>query len=147
MAVLAGPGSFTGLRAALSFGHGFALGLEIELWPVTVAEAFAAVLPAAGPPLWTAVDSLRGDLFVETGSGWSVLSRDQVLAVHGAARLAGNGSDALAARLGEGVIRTGLVRAEPLGIAGAAWRRAAGLLPAMVATPLYVHPPAARPAA
>ena len=39
IAVVAGPGSFTGLRASLAFAHGFALASDAALVPVTVDEA------------------------------------------------------------------------------------------------------------
>jgi tRNA threonylcarbamoyl adenosine modification protein YeaZ len=39
IAVVAGPGSFTGLRASLAFAHGLALASGAALVPVTVAEA------------------------------------------------------------------------------------------------------------
>lgn len=39
IAVVAGPGSFTGLRASLAFAHGLALASSATLVPVTVAEA------------------------------------------------------------------------------------------------------------
>ena len=39
IAVVAGPGSFTGLRASLAFAHGLALASGAALVPVTAAEA------------------------------------------------------------------------------------------------------------
>jgi tRNA threonylcarbamoyl adenosine modification protein YeaZ len=42
IAVVAGPGSFTGLRASLAFAHGLALASDAALVPVAVDEAAAA---------------------------------------------------------------------------------------------------------
>jgi tRNA threonylcarbamoyladenosine biosynthesis protein TsaB len=60
-----GPGSFTGLRAALSLAHGLASG-GLPLVAVTVAEALAEeVGPLAGRVLWTAIDNRRGRVFLD----------------------------------------------------------------------------------
>lgn len=45
IAVVAGPGSFTGLRASLAFAHGLALASGAALIPITLAEAAAPGRP------------------------------------------------------------------------------------------------------
>ncbi|HJS85247.1 MAG TPA: tRNA (adenosine(37)-N6)-threonylcarbamoyltransferase complex dimerization subunit type 1 TsaB, partial [Acetobacteraceae bacterium] len=45
VAVTLGPGSFTGIRAALALGHGIGLGAGIPVVGVTVPEALAASRP------------------------------------------------------------------------------------------------------
>ncbi len=48
VAVTLGPGSFTGLRAALALAHGLALAAGVTLIGVTVFEALAAALGRGG---------------------------------------------------------------------------------------------------
>ena len=49
IAVVAGPGSYTGLRASLAFAHGLALGGGARLIAVTVAEGWDASVGATTP--------------------------------------------------------------------------------------------------
>jgi tRNA threonylcarbamoyladenosine biosynthesis protein TsaB len=62
VAVTIGPGSFTGVRAALALARGIALGASIPLVPVTTGEALAAAAPAG--PVLAAIDSRRGHIFL-----------------------------------------------------------------------------------
>ena len=66
VAVTTGPGSFTGLRAALSLAHGIARAAEVPLLPVPVARALVADLPAtlSAVPAWVVIDSRRGRVFL-----------------------------------------------------------------------------------
>ena len=59
---LVGPGSFTGLRAALALAHGLAAGAGVRLVGVGAAEAFAAALP--GRALLAAFAGGRAGRFV-----------------------------------------------------------------------------------
>jgi tRNA threonylcarbamoyladenosine biosynthesis protein TsaB len=148
VAVTLGPGSFTGIRAALALAHGIGLAAGVAVVGVTVPEALAAARPAPpGRQLWVAIDSRRGRVFLDRGGDVLTVALDDLpvppgpLAVAGdvapavVARLAARGADALAApqRL-----------PEPGGIARAARDRLMGVLPPRPAQPLYVDPPEAR---
>ena len=65
VAAVAGPGSFTGIRAGLALAHGLALGAGVDLVAVTIGEALEAGL---GAPLLVVTDAGRGRLFVEHGA-------------------------------------------------------------------------------
>jgi tRNA threonylcarbamoyl adenosine modification protein YeaZ len=60
--VTAGPGSFTGLRVGLAAAHGLGLALDC---PVVAVSSFAAWAMAAEGPVRVALDSRRGDAFVQ----------------------------------------------------------------------------------
>jgi len=67
-AVTVGPGSFTGLRVGLAAVGGMALAAGRPIVGVTTFAAAAAAVPAAeraGRTIVVAVDSRRGDLFVQ----------------------------------------------------------------------------------
>ena len=79
VAVTVGPGSFTGLRAALSLAHGVALARGIPVVGVTVAEALADALPGLrGRTLWVAIDTSRGRIFLDVGDGMRAVSPDHL---------------------------------------------------------------------
>ena len=157
IAVTVGPGSFTGVRAALALAQGIALGAGVPVLGVTVGEAIRAAWP--GPrPVWVAVDSRRGRVFLDVGSG--------VLADDGAGVLADDGATVLTAALNELPAPAG-----PVAVAGdaaiavasrlaakgfdiqllaARFADAAGIAAGAMqagraALPLYVDPPEARP--
>lgn len=60
VAVGVGPGSFTGVRVALSAARGFALALEIPVWGVSSLESYAY---GAGADVFVALDTKRGDFY------------------------------------------------------------------------------------
>jgi len=69
IAVTTGPGSFTGIRVGLAAARGLALASGLPILGVTAFEALAqAVSPVerAGLGLLVAIDSRRGDLFVQS---------------------------------------------------------------------------------
>jgi tRNA threonylcarbamoyladenosine biosynthesis protein TsaB len=150
IAVTIGPGSFTGLRAAISLAQGLALGLGCKVVGVTVGEALAEALSGRVPPgraVWAAIDSQRGRVFLEVDGiahGWALTG----LPMPGRkVAIAGDAAQAVACRLaarGADVMLTNvrLPLAEHVARVGA--RRLAGVLAPLAAQPLYVDPPATR---
>ncbi len=148
VAVTVGPGSFTGLRSALALAHGLALAIGRPVVAVSVAEALAAMLPVdLGLPVWTAIDSKRGRVFLDCGAGMQAVPLDALPQPPGRVALVGDAAAALAALLtarGNDVLLTEACLPEPRGIALAALARLAGKLPPLLAQPLYIDPPEAK---
>jgi len=145
VAVTVGPGGFTGIRAALSLAHGIGLAAAIPVAGVTVGEALTE---SAGRPLWVALDSRRGQVFLERPNEIRAFPLDALPLPDGPVALAGDAAPAVAALFeAAGVMAelTPLRLPEPAGIAAAVRRRRAGGLPPLAAQPLYVDPPAVHP--
>lgn len=146
VAVTVGPGSFTGLRAALALAQGIALGRGIPVAGVSVGEALAATLSLpAGWVLWSAIDSRRGRIFLERDGAAMSVGLDALPAAAGPVAVAGDAAIAVAARLaarGDAVCLTEARFVVPEAVARAALARLAGA-GARAAQPLYVDPPAA----
>jgi tRNA threonylcarbamoyladenosine biosynthesis protein TsaB len=148
VAVTVGPGSFTGLRAAISLAHGMAQAAGRPVVGVTVAEAMAEALPAlGGRGLWVAIDSRRGRVFLDRGAGPVPTELAALPVPESRVAVAGDAAPAVAAGLaaaGHDVMLTDL-RAPPIRqVALVAARRLAGLLPALDVVPLYVDAPEAK---
>lgn len=139
VAVIVGPGSFTGLRASIALAHGIGLAARVPVVGVTVGAALA---PSSGPPFWAAIDSKRGRIFLERDGVVESWAIESVPAPSGPIVLGGDAALALGEVLsGKGAdVQLGPAAAEPLGIAHAA--QAGRTRPAQ---PIYVDPPAARP--
>ncbi len=60
IAVVVGPGSFTGIRLGIAYAKGLAMGLNIPVVPINAFELYMAQNPDA----FVAIDSGRGDFFV-----------------------------------------------------------------------------------
>ncbi len=150
VAVTTGPGSFTGLRTALSLAHGIALAAGIPVVAVSVAEALPAALPHLGHrTLFVALDSRRGRVFLDDGSGPVAHDLDALPRPAGPVAIAGDASVAVAARwatAGVDVMLTDARHPRPQDIFRAAMARIEGRLPPRDALPIYVDPPEARPA-
>lgn len=148
IAAVVGPGSFTGIRAALAFAHGLALASGAALVGVTVGEALAG---QAGPSrtLWVASDSRRDRVFLERGGEAGVAALDALPLPPGPVAVAGALAVAVASRLaarGADVHLLPARGADAAGIAAAAVARTRGALPPLPARPLYIDPPEARAA-
>lgn len=146
VAVTIGPGSFTGVRAALSVAHGFALGAGCPIVGVSVGEALADSLPHLdGRALWVAIDSRRGHVLLERGKNVDSVSLTALPPANGRVAVAGDAAIDVAARLaarGDDVMLTDMRLPVPQHIASIGRRRWAGELPPRAAQPLYVDPPA-----
>lgn len=150
VAVTVGPGSFTGLRAALSVAQGIGLAAGRPVIGVTVAEALADALPLLGiRALWTAIDSRRGRVFLDRPGQLAAAELDALPVPDGPIAVAGDAAIGVAARLAAGgadVMLTDARRPQPRHIAAVAARRQAGSLPPLPIAPVYVDAPEARPA-
>jgi tRNA threonylcarbamoyladenosine biosynthesis protein TsaB len=148
VAVTVGPGSFTGIRAALALAHGIALAAGVPVAAVTVGEALADSLPHLGErELWSAIDSRRGSVFLERGGLVASFELDSLPAADARIAVAGDAAIAVAGRLAARDADVMLTDARlPLArhIAVVGERRLAGTLGPLPAQPLYVDPPAAR---
>lgn len=148
VAVTVGPGSFTGLRAALALAQGFALAAGRPVVGVTVAEALADRLRGrlGGRALWVAIDSRRGRVFLERGDGLVPVALDALPPAAGPVAVAGDAAIAVAARLaarGDDVMLTDARLPEPAHVAAVGARRLRGEIGACPAQPVYVDPPEA----
>jgi len=148
VAVTVGPGSFTGLRAAIALAHGIALAAGCPAVGVTVAEALLAALPPL--PGWTpgvAIDSRRGRVFLDRAGSIETVALDRLPAAGGRVAVAGDAAIEVVARLaarGDTVMLTDarLPLARHVATVGA--RRLRGELPPLPAQPRYIDPPEAR---
>ena len=134
-----GPGSFTGVRAALALGHGIGLAAGVPVWGVSVGMAMRAGV-LVGRPVWVAVDSRRGRVFLDDGERVIGVELDGLPAPAGAVAVAGDAAIAVASRLagrGFDVMLLDAREVRAVGIALASLR-------AMEARPLYVDVPEAR---
>jgi tRNA threonylcarbamoyl adenosine modification protein YeaZ len=147
IAVTVGPGSFTGIRAALALAHGLGLGLGLPVVGVTVGEAFADALSDIGfRRLWSAISSRRGRVFLERDGMVSAFALDDLPNPAHPIAAAGDAAVEIAARLaarGADVMLTDVRLPAGRYIAQVGARRYAGALP-LASQPLYVDPPEAR---
>lgn len=147
IAVTVGPGSFTGVRAALALAHGLALGAGVAIVGVTSIEAIADAVTAAGP-LWVAVDNRRGRVFLSRGSRIEVSAIETLPRPDGPVVVAGDAAgavvDALLAR-GADASLAGVAAVDAFHVGRVGLRRLSGQLPPLAPQPLYVEPPEARP--
>lgn len=154
VAATVGPGSFTGIRAALALAHGLCLGADLPLVGVTLGEAIAELYryyaePLASPSreLWIATDSRRGRIFLERGSLAEAFPLDALPHPAGPVAIAGDQSVPVAAQLaaqGFDIMLTDLRQPDGVAIARAALKRLHGELPPRLALPLYIDAPAVR---
>jgi len=147
IAVTVGPGSFTGLRAALALAHGLAAANDTPLLGVTVAEALAATLVPDGRTVWCAIDSRRGRIFLDTGTGAHAQALATLPPAPRRVAVTGDAAPDVAARLaarGDDVRLTDARLPHAAAVARVGAQRLAGLLPPLAAQPLYVDAPEAK---
>jgi len=147
IAVTIGPGSFTGIRAALSLAHGIALAANVPVVGVTLGEALR--VPDNGREQWVAIDTRRGRVFLDWGNGVATAGLDALPYPDGPVSLAGDAAAIVAssfAERGADVLLLPVRLPTPAGIAAAAQRRVSAGPDTRPVQPLYVDPPEARPA-
>jgi tRNA threonylcarbamoyladenosine biosynthesis protein TsaB len=153
-AVTTGPGSFTGIRVALSTAHGLALGTGKPIVGVTVFEAMAAATADVANRLLVAIDSRRAELFVQMFDTRGAARTEPAMlppeavpswAGPGALTVTGDAAGLVAPHLA-GMIanppETWTARVDPVFVARLAEDRPAGPPPA----PFYLRAPDAVPA-
>ncbi len=140
--VTVGPGSFTGLRAALAFAHGLALGSGLPIVGVGVAEALRD-----GRDAWVALDARRGgQVFLDRGGVLELAALDALPPACGPVVVVGDAADAVVAalrRAGTQADSAGAGEVDPKAVGRIALRRLRGELPPCALEPLYAGPPAA----
>ncbi len=155
VAVTVGPGSFTGLRAALALAHGIAGAVGRPVLGVLVAEALAEALAGTGQApersgrmLWVAIDNRRGRVFLHRGdAAVESAALDALPGPAGPVALAGDAAAEVAARMaarGDDVVLTEARLPLARHVAAVGARRLAGRLAPLPAQPLYVDPPEVR---
>ena len=148
VAVTIGPGSFTGLRAAIALAQGLAAGAGVPVLGVTVAEALAEqVGPLVGRALWVAIDSRRGRVFLDRDGVPVPTALEALPPAAGPVAVAGDAAGPVAARLaarGGDVMLADARLPRARDVAAVAARQLAGLSPRREAQPLYVDPPEAK---
>jgi tRNA threonylcarbamoyladenosine biosynthesis protein TsaB len=142
VAVTVGPGSFTGIRAALALGHGLAIGAGVPIVGVTSMAAIEAAWTALpGATLWIALDTRRGRVFLGREGTIAAMALDALPSAPAGLILAGDAAEAVAGQIGGHA--SGIHGIEAQYVARAAAIRTNHV----AAQPLYVEPPEARPAA
>lgn len=148
VAVVVGPGSFTGLRASCAAAAGYAVGVGCPVVGVTRAEALAPALDAtlaaqAGPMAgWLVVTAARrGRVFVEDQQGARAVTIADWVAPDGTWLVAGEAREELGF---PSAVLCPMAHPDVEQIATAALRRVKGDMPARAALPLYVDPPEAK---
>lgn len=147
VAVTIGPGSFTGLRTAISLAQGFAAAASIPLLGVTVAEAYRASLPDLDRPLWVAIRARRDRIFLLREDRAEAFADADLPLPDRPVALAGDAADDAAAQFlarGADTVLTDMKDLDPVWVAQAALARQAAGLPPHEAVPLYIDPPEAK---
>jgi tRNA threonylcarbamoyladenosine biosynthesis protein TsaB len=152
LAVAIGPGSFTGLRIAISTVKGLALALDLPIAAVPTLDAMAAALPWVALPVCPVLDARKGEVYASRyrWDGGAMRREWDYLAL---------APDALAARLDEPTLLVGdgaahvsapLARTTPpprrvpspacVGALGIAQLRRGQTVTAAALAPLYLRP-------
>ena len=145
IAVTLGPGSFTGIRSALSLAHGLGLALDVPVIGVTVGEALSQAAPfETGRKLWCVTASRRNRVFLERDGVAVSLPMEFLPLPEYPVAIAGDAAIpvavSLAARSAD-VMLTAARLPSPGQIASASWLRKRGDLPPRASQPFYVDAP------
>lgn len=145
--VTVGPGSFTGLRAALALARGLGFAAAVPVHGISMSEAFGAPFPTLHRPLWVALTARRGRLFLDRDGHVEAFDDADIPVPDRPIALAGDKAAEVAALLaarGHDVLLTDARFCSGVAIAAALRRRAANGQAPRPAAPLYVDPPEAR---
>lgn len=145
--VTIGPGSFTGLRAAIALAQGIGLAAGVPVHGISMSEAFGAALPSLHRPLWVALTARRGRVFLERNGIAAGFDDADLPSPAEPIALAGEQAGPVAARLaarGANVMLTNARFCSALALATALRTRLSAGEPSRAAAPLYVDPPEAR---
>jgi len=147
VAVMIGPGSFTGIRASLALALGFSAAAGTPVHGMRLGDVFCACLPDLTRPLWVAVTARRGRVFLERDGIAAGFAEDHVPDPDGPIALAGERAIDIAATLaarGHDILLTDARYPEPLAIAAALRSQIEHGRPTARPMPLYVDPPEAK---
>lgn len=151
VAVVVGPGSFTGLRAGIACALGIGAGLGVPVAGVSASEAWGFLREAVGDrALWTCVSARSARVFIDRGDGFAGFDLDALPVARGRVAIAGDAANAVASTLaarGADIMLTRARLPECADVAAAGLARMEGRLPPLAVTPLYVDAPEAKPAA
>jgi tRNA threonylcarbamoyladenosine biosynthesis protein TsaB len=147
VAATIGPGSFTGLRNAISIAQGYAAASGAILLGVPVAEAFAAAFPTLQRSLWVAIRARKGRIFIIRDGNAEAFGDADIPRPSRPIALAGDAAREVAASLaaiGHDVLLTNARLIDPVWVARAALSRHVANLSPHPAQPIYVDPPEAK---
>ena len=161
IAVTVGPGSYTGLRAAVATAQGLALALGVPVVPVGTLEALAYAAGPRSEPVAACLDARRGRVYGALYLGWAEMGpiADGPAALLDAGAWAGSlprpvfvtgsGVAVLGGELPPGAVAAppGMAGVDPAAVALLGWQRlraGGGVDPAAV-LPLYVSRPDVTP--
>ncbi len=147
VAVTVGPGSFTGLRTAISLAQGFGAAAGVPVWGVTVAEALGQAFPLMHRPLWVAIRARKDRIFLVRNGVAEAFADAALPRTREPVAVAGDAANEVAAHLaasGGDVILTNARAIDPVWVARAAMARRNAGLAAHAAEPVYVDPPEAK---
>ncbi|HQT88643.1 MAG TPA: tRNA (adenosine(37)-N6)-threonylcarbamoyltransferase complex dimerization subunit type 1 TsaB [Acidiphilium sp.] len=147
IAVIVGPGSFTGIRAALALAHGFGQTAHIPVHGVRLTESFQQDLPNLTRPLWVAATARRSQVFLERDGIAASFAEDALPSPSLPIALAGERAITVAARLAArdaNILLTSARVPSLCAIAGALRDRLGAGGVTIPPLPLYVDPPEAK---